>query len=28
VTDISTELPAGALEGLREADHTIWLRTY
>jgi D-3-phosphoglycerate dehydrogenase len=28
VTDISTELPAGALDGLREADHTIWLRTY
>ena len=28
VTDISTELPAGAVDGLREADHTIWLRTY
>ena len=28
VTDISTELPAGRLDGLREADHTIWLRTY
>ena len=28
VTDISTELPAGAIDGLREADHTIWLRTY
>ena len=28
VTDISTELSAGALDGLREADHTIWLRTY
>ena len=28
VTDTSTELPAGALDGLRDADHTIWLRTY
>jgi D-3-phosphoglycerate dehydrogenase len=28
VTDTSTELPAGAIDGLREADHTIWLRTY
>jgi D-3-phosphoglycerate dehydrogenase len=28
VTDTSGELPAGALDGLREADHTIWLRTY
>jgi len=28
VTDTSTEMPAGAIDGLREADHTIWLRTY
>ena len=28
VTDISGALPTGALDGLREADHTIWLRTY
>jgi D-3-phosphoglycerate dehydrogenase len=28
VTDISTALPAGALDSLRDADHTIWLRTH
>ncbi|MEO7352025.1 MAG: phosphoglycerate dehydrogenase [Marmoricola sp.] len=28
VTDISTGLPDGALDGLRGADPTIWLRTY
>ena len=28
VTDISGALPPGALDGLREAEHTIWLRTY
>ncbi len=28
ITDLSTALPDSALEGLRRADHTIWLRTY
>ena len=28
VTDISMDLPAGALDQLRDADHTIWLRSY
>ncbi len=28
VTDISTALPDEALESLRQADHTIWLRTH
>ncbi len=28
VTDISGALPTGALDGLRQAEHTIWLRTY
>ena len=28
VTDISTAFPKGPLDSLREADHTIWLRTY
>ena len=28
VTDVSTALPTGALDGVRDADHTIWLRTY
>ncbi len=28
VTDISTALPAGALDSVRDADHAIWLRTY
>jgi D-3-phosphoglycerate dehydrogenase len=28
VTDVTTELPEGALDGLRQADSTLWLRTY
>jgi D-3-phosphoglycerate dehydrogenase len=28
VTDVATALPEGALDGLREADHKIWLRTF
>jgi D-3-phosphoglycerate dehydrogenase len=28
VTDVTTELPDGALDGLREADSTLWLRIY
>ncbi|MET0997770.1 MAG: NAD(P)-dependent oxidoreductase, partial [Marmoricola sp.] len=28
VTDISTALPVGALDSVRDADHAIWLRTY
>ncbi len=28
VTDVSTALPAGALDGLQQADPTIWLRTF
>jgi len=28
VTDVTTELPDDALDGLRQADSTLWLRTY
>ncbi len=28
VTDVSTALPVGALDDVRDADHVIWLRTY
>ena len=28
VTDVATELPDSALDGLRDAESTIWLRTY
>jgi D-3-phosphoglycerate dehydrogenase len=28
ITDVTTALPVGALDGLRSADPTIWLRTY
>jgi len=28
VTDISTALPAGAVDSMQDAGHTIWLRTY
>jgi D-3-phosphoglycerate dehydrogenase len=28
VTDVAAELPEAALAGLRDADHSIWLRTY
>ncbi len=28
VTDVTTELPDEALDGLRDADSTLWLRTY
>ena len=28
VTDLATALPDGAVEGLRQADSTIWLRTF
>jgi D-3-phosphoglycerate dehydrogenase len=28
VTDVAAEVPEAALAGLRDADHSIWLRTY
>ena len=28
VTDVAAELPESALSGLRDADHSIWMRTY
>ncbi len=28
ITDVATALPTGALEGLRDADSTVWLRTW